>query len=281
MDLVSSAGAIPASVVTTPPGRPEALFRVGAARPDGEGIREEMRTGPWLRGWDAAPCARSLGVFLDDLTGNALLAGRPADYWPVSTELSIDLSAPPPLDGSLLTGWSRAVSLDPGGGLGQGTVTNSLGRTVATATARARYLPAPRSLPSPLAPVGEGELPTAGSTMDLLGATARREAGMLVLTLPGSASFANPMGNTHGGVLLCAAEIAGSLALHAGDRPLRTSSIRMIYVRPVPAGGTVTFTAEVLHRGRTLGAAQVIARDAGGKTCAVTTITGHDQALPR
>ena len=80
---MNGAGSIPASVVTTPLGRPEALFRVGAAEQDGQGVRAQMRTGPWMRGPDSRPCAGSLGVFLDDLLGNALLAGRPEDYWPV------------------------------------------------------------------------------------------------------------------------------------------------------------------------------------------------------
>jgi uncharacterized protein (TIGR00369 family) len=87
------------------------------------------------------------------------------------------------------------------------------------------------------------------------------------------------MRNTHGGVLLCAAEIAGSLALHADAGPLQTSSIRVVYVRSVPVTDTITYTTEVLHRGRTLGTAQVTARGASGKTCAIATITAHDQAL--
>ena len=47
----------------------------------------------------------------------------------------------------------------------------------------------------------------------------------------------------------------------------------------MPVTDTITYTAQVLHRGRTLGAAQVTARGASGKTCAVAMITGHDQAL--
>ena len=286
---MDSAGTIPASVITTPLGLPEALFRVGAAEPDGQGVRAQMRTGAWMRGPDARPCAGSLGVFLDDLLGNALLGGRPENYWPVSTELSIDLAAPLPLDGSVLTGQGWPVSVEPGGALGQGAVRDGSGATVATASARARYLPAPRSLPGgPGSPDGPG--PWAGpavadhlsgpdSTLALLGAVPRREGGTVILAVPGSDDFCNPMRNTHGGILLCAAEITGSLALHAEASPLQTASIRVIYVRSVPVTDTITYTAEVLHRGRTLGVAQVTARGASGKTCALATITAHDQAL--
>ncbi|MCW2909151.1 MAG: hypothetical protein JWL68_3940 [Actinomycetia bacterium] len=280
---MNGAGSIPASVVTTPPGRPEALFRVGAAAKEGQLARAQMRTGPWMRGCNAGPCAGSLGVFLDDLLGNALLAGRPEDYWPVSTELSIDLAAPPPADGSVLTGQGWPVSLEPGGALGQGTVTDSTGAVIATATTRARYLPAPQNLPGGpgpgSAPPSPDDPASPESTMALLGAVARHGDGAVILTVPGSDDFANPMGNTHGGILLCAAEIAGSLALHADASPLQTSSIRVIYARSVPATDTITYTAEVLHRGRTLGVAQVTARGASGKTCAIATITAHDQAL--
>ena len=292
---MDSAGTIPASVITTPLGRPEALFRVGAAEPDGQGVRAQMRTGPWMRGPDAQPCAGSLGVFLDDLLGNALLGGRPENYWPVSTELSIDLAAPLPLDGSVLTGQGWPVSLEPGGALGQGAVRDDSGATVATATTRARYLPAPRGLPGG---PGSGDGPGRGdgpgpwaatpavddlsgpeSTLALLGAVPRREGGAVILTVPGSDDFCNPMRNTHGGILLCAAEITGSLALHTCSSPLQTASIRVVYVRSVPVTDTITYTAEVLHRGRTLGVVQVTARGGGGKTCAVATITAHDQAL--
>jgi uncharacterized protein (TIGR00369 family) len=282
---VNGAGSIPASVVTTPLGRPEALFRVGAAQQDGQGVRAQMRTGPWMRGRDRGTCAGSLGVFLDDLLGNALLAGRPEGYWPVSTELSIELAAPPPADGSVLTGLAWPVSLEPGGGLSQGTVTGSSGALIATATTRERFLPAPRALLTGSGPDGgpSARDDAAGpqSTMALLGAVARREDGALIMTVPGSGDFANPMGNTHGGILLCAAEIAGSLALHAAASPLQTSSIRVVYTRSVPVTDTITYTAEVLHCGRTLGAAQVTARGASGKTCALAMITAHDQALVR
>jgi uncharacterized protein (TIGR00369 family) len=233
-----------------------------------------------MRGCKAGPCAGSLGVFLDDLLGNALLAGRPEDYWPVSTELSIDLAAPPPADGSVLTGQGWPVSLEPGGALGQGTVTDSTGAVIATATTRARYLPAPQNLPGPgSVPPSPDDPASPESTMALLGAVARHGDGAVILTVPGSDDFANPMGNTHGGILLCAAEIAGSLALHADASPLQTSSIRVIYARSVPVTETIAYTAEVLHRGRTLGVAQVTARGASGKTCAIATITAHDQAL--
>jgi uncharacterized protein (TIGR00369 family) len=115
--------------------------------------------------------------------------------------------------------------------------------------------------------------------MALLGAVARRQGAAVIVTVPGSDDFGNPMRNTHGGILLCAAEITGSLALQAEASPLQTASIRVTYVRSAPVTDTITYAAQVLHRGRTLGVAQVTARGGRGQTCAVATITAHDQAL--
>ncbi len=279
---MDGAGAIPASVITTPLGRPEALFRVGAAEKEGQLARAQMRTGPWMRGPDGRPCAGSLGVFLDDLLGNALLAGRPEDYWPVSTELSIELTAPLPVNGSVLTGQGWPVSLEPG------VAGSARGRSP---TVPARWSPPPppgsASCPPPAPcsprradpPAAPDDAAGPESAVALLGALTRHEDGAVIVTVPGSGDFANPMGNTHGGILLCAAELAGSLALRAGGGPLQTSSIRVVYARSVPVTDTITYTAQVLHRGRTLGAAQVTARGASGKTCALALITAHDQAL--
>src|SRR5580693_1405418 len=192
--------------MTTPLGRAEALFRVGAAERDGQGARAQMRTGPWTRGPDGRPCAGSLGVFLDDLLGNALLAGRPEDYWPVSTELSIDLAAPLPAGGSVLTGRGWPVSLEPGGGLSHGTVTDGSGALIATATTRERFLPAPRALLTGSGPDGgPAALDDAAgpqSTMALLGAVARRENGAVIVTVPGSGDLPNPMRQTPAGTLM-------------------------------------------------------------------------------
>ena len=181
----------------------------------------------------------------------------------------------------MLTGQGWPVSLEPGGGLSQGTVTDRSGTLVATATTRERFLPAPRALLAAAAdpPAAPDDAAGPESAVALLGALTRHQDGDVIVTVPGSGDFANPMGNTHGGILLCAAELAGSLALRAGGGPLQTSSIRVVYARSVPVTDTITYTAHVLHRGRTLGAAQVTARGASGKTCALALITAHDQAL--
>lgn len=267
-----------------PPGGPEALFRIGPpAREDGV-FRQTMVTGPWMLGADARPCTGSLAVLMDDVLGQPIVAARPDGYWPVSTELSIDLTGRLPCDGTVLHGESSLVAGGLGGGLSQSLIVDDGGRTVATGTSRGRYLPIrPGTAASPPGAADAAETGTMAaapdSTMSLLGASIVDLDENAAIVIPGDPVFANPLGNVHGGILLCASEMAASLALRSAGHPLETASIRVTYLRPVPAAGEVIFSTEVLYRGRTLGVAQVISRGESGKPCTVATITRHNQVL--
>jgi uncharacterized protein (TIGR00369 family) len=114
------------------------------------------------------------------------------------------------------------------------------------------------------------------STADLLGATMRRHDGGVTLTLAGSPDLSNPMGNLHGGISLCASEIAGLAVLQTSAHPLVTASIHIAYLRSVPVDAEVSFRAAALHRGRTLGVAQVVSYNSAGKACTMATVTCHE-----
>lgn len=85
----------------------------------------------------------------------------------------------------------------------------------------------------------------------------------------------NPLGNLHGGLLLCASEVAGSAALRSGGLPFVTSTIHISFLRPAPLGQRLTVEAVVEHRGRSLGLATVTTRNAAGRVCTIATITAH------
>jgi uncharacterized protein (TIGR00369 family) len=228
-----------------------------------------------------APCAGSLGVLVDDALGAAMVARRPEGKWLVTTELSIDMCSDLPSDGSILSaeGWQTAG--ETGGALAQGRVLDSSGRMVATGTARGRYIAAePDFLGSSYSVVpAQDRIPSVEplSTLALLHAAIHRVGAETSIVVPAIDAFANPLGNMHGGILLCVSELAGSVALRSDRHPLRTSSMRIAFLRPGPVTGDVTFTAEVLHRGRTLGVAHVTSRGETGKLCTVATITCHGQ----
>ena len=84
------------------------------------------------------------------------------------------------------------------------------------------------------------------------------------------------MGNLHGGISLCASEIAGLAALRTGSHPLVTASIHIALLPPVAVDRDVSFTATVLLQGRTMGVAQVISHNPAGKACTIPTVPCPD-----
>lgn len=266
----------------TPLGRAEDLFGVQRAEVGDDGsFRQTMRTGAWMLDSDGMFCAGSLAVLADNILANAVFGSRPGGHWSVTTELSLDVVHRPSCDGSLLRAESWPVYLESGGGLAQGHIIDSSHRPIATGTARLRHTAAPAGiagdrdrLADSLPPAKPEVIPS--STLAALGAEVRRVDQFWELVLPSDPALANPLGNVHGGILLCASEITGALSLRAQGDPLLTSSLRITYGRPARATGAVTFTSEVQYRGRTLGVAKVTGRDETGRTCTVATITGHN-----
>jgi uncharacterized protein (TIGR00369 family) len=262
-------------------GGPESLFRVGPITNDRDLTRGSMRTGDWMLTPDGEPCRGSLGVLADDILGYAVVAERPEGHWAVSTEISVDFCSELPVDGTTLHGESHAVEFDLVGGLSRGRIVDRLGRTIALGSERVRFVAETPSAPAysvtegvplePVALIGSNRL----STADLLGAIIRATDGGATLELTAGLDLSNPMRNLHGGISLCASEIAGLAALQSSSHPLVTASIHIAYLRPVLLDGGVSFSATALHRGRTLGVAQVSGHNSAGQVCTIATVTCH------
>jgi uncharacterized protein (TIGR00369 family) len=260
-----------------PCGGPETLFRVSPIEMRSEDVRQSMRTGQWLLGQHGRPSAGALGVLADNLLGNALASRRPAGHWLVTTEISLDICKRLPADGSLLLGHSRPVMVQGLGGLASGEIADAVGDVVAIGTFRGRYTPGVPDLAEGRygrADLGPHDIPVPErpSLESLLAMSVDRVDSGVLATLPVDPMFANPVGNLHGGMLLCASEIAGSHALRTVGDGLATTSIRIAYLRPGPMTGAVTLTADVTHRGRTFGHANVVARGENGKPFGTATV---------
>ncbi|MCW2867850.1 MAG: hypothetical protein JWR20_2038 [Marmoricola sp.] len=260
---MTGARAVPLPIVDA---GPEALFRVGRVHADGDVVRGSMPTGPWLAGTGGSPALGSLGVLVDNVLGYAIIAARPPGHWSVSTEISLDLLGRVPDDGSSLHAAGKVLHSDGAGGFATGEVVDDAGRLIAVCRQRGRFVP---SGPDPDAlrftlPQGVTD------AMSLVGAV-RRPTG---LDLEVTEVLENPMHNLHGGIALCVADLAAGLALTDGGPPLTTASIQMTYVRGVPGGSTLAVDVEVEHRGRTLGAVEVIGRVAG-RSCTIGRVTAH------
>jgi uncharacterized protein (TIGR00369 family) len=265
-------------VVESGPERSLGITRTTIA---GDDVVTSMASGPWLNGPAGIPLGGVLGVMVDDVLGLAIVRGRPAGWWTVSAEISLDLVGPVPADGSRIEASGRNVHSGPRGGISSGTVRDSSGRLVALCRQHGRWV---TTVPAgPVAPeevTGEAaageplaEWVPPASLDALLGARVQLTEGGAVLSVPVTAGVANPLGNLHGGITLAACDLAAQAALHAAGGPAQTATIHVSYPRPMPLGSTPRFEARLVHCGRTLGIVAVTASLDGIKPCAVATIT--------
>jgi uncharacterized protein (TIGR00369 family) len=239
---------------------PESLFRVGRVRADGDVVRGSMPTGPWLDGPDGQPMLGSLGVLIDNVLGYAIIARRPPEHWSVSTEISMDLLEPLPDEGTRIHASARVVHADATGGVATGEVVDETGRLLALCRQRGRFVPSGPD-PEPIL----FDLPEDVHDIETLIGATPRPSGLDVEVI---GVLENPMHNLHGGITLCAADLAAALAVDDGGPALATTSIQITYVRAVPGGSTLTMDASVQHRGRTLGTVEVVG-SVGGRPCTI------------
>lgn len=258
-------------VVITPHGGPEELFGLAPMRVEHGEALVSMASGPWLRGEDGTPAAGALGVLLDDVLGQALLSGRPAEHWSVTTELSLDLCAALPVDGTVIRAQGRPVRMDASGGLAHGRACDEQGTTLAVGTTWARFLPGvPEAVHAP--PVVPAVTDRGRSMSELLGLASGPLPGSVLL--PARPDLGNPAGAVHGGVVACLVEQAARRVLAAPELP--TASVRVSYLRP--ATGDLVAAVEVQHRGRSLAVTHVVVRGASGKPAATATVTCRSPA---
>ncbi|HEY3003653.1 MAG TPA: PaaI family thioesterase [Kribbellaceae bacterium] len=263
-------------------GGPERLFGFQPIHDGGRRVGGAMSTGAWLTGPGAVPRAGGLGVLVDNVLGNAILAGHPG-HWSVSTEIGIDVTGTIPADGSTVRARARSVDADAAGAFATGDVIDASGNVIARCRQRGRFVmpPSAPSAPSPPTPAATNgsagvrrERGTA-ALMSRIGAVTSLAGDGDDLELLSTPALANPMGNLHGGVTLCVSEWTGARALGRAAAPLTTASVHVAYLRPVPVGSRVRFTTHVVHAGRSLGVARVTGRDDAGRACTVTTLVTH------
>lgn len=270
-------------------GGPERAFRVGRAAPVGDGsgdVAGLMVTGPWLAGVEGAVPGGALGVLVDNSLAFALLHDRRyGGKWSVSAQISVDLCAPVPADGSVLTARCRKSYFGEQGGLATGTVTAADGTLIAHCAQHTRWIGAsfnPEDVKKFLAArekdtgTPASEIAAAGgpsSLTELLDARIKAADGGAILELPVTKELANPLGNLHGGITFAAVDLAAQAALRSVGAPVHAQSVRVAYPRPLPPGQTVRFEAQVVHRGRSLGLVNVTVPNEAGKPCVVASVT--------
>ncbi|WP_127784410.1 PaaI family thioesterase [Rhodococcus sp. X156] len=276
------------SSATTRTHTPESLFRVGPPDDLGDVSITRMRTGAWMIGPDGQPAAGAIGVLVDDSVGHRIFTQRPADKASVTSELSMDIVRMPDVDprgtdertsSPDLRAESRMLHAHRDGGVAECRVLDDQDRLIAVATTWCRYIPLPEGVTMPTK-TDDWPLTEPSGDRDLFGTLGARlqptEHGTDLVLAP-SLDLTNPLSMTHGGVLLGGTEIAAHHAIAEIMPEGITSSVRMNYLRPAPMDAELTFSVEIVHRGRSVSIARVTTRGTEGKACTIGTVTSQRQ----
>jgi uncharacterized protein (TIGR00369 family) len=261
------------ALLITPLRAPEQLFGLRPIKVTGDTASGGMRTAPWMTDASGRPLAGMLGVLLDDVVGQATLTARPDGHWPVTTELSIDVLADLPNDGTILDARSELLSSTARTGTARGEVRAPSGTLLAIAALTTHYIPGVPDLHDvPEAPVPEP--PAARHLHEACGADlVVHDHGRAVLEVPPGPVIRNAAEKGHGGVIAALTDMVAAAAVDDGGPPLRTFGLRMAYLRPAVLDGPLVLTAGVVHRGRSNALTRVDVLGGDGRLCAAASVT--------
>jgi uncharacterized protein (TIGR00369 family) len=191
-----------------------------------------------------------------------------------------------PADGSVLTAEGIVRHAGQAGGFSSATVTDESGQLLAVGTQHGRWVRAAPAVgggggvPAGNGTAPAGDVPLVADLAGFLGGQVRTTDGGALLELTVTPELTNPLGNMHGGIILCACDLVAQAAIDAAGGPPRTASIHVAYPRPIPAGAKVRLTAQVAHLGRTFGIVRVTALNHSGRLAAIATVTTGPSASP-
>ena len=250
-------------------GGPEALFQVTDLVFVGPQARSSMPVDPALSAPGGGISAGSLGVLVDIVLGYSIVAARPPGHWSVSSEIQVEVLGGLRRPRGRLHAQGVVIDLDRYGGLARGRVRDDAGELLAVCSQRGRFVPLLAG--DPEAP-GVPPSPARGATdlADLL--RARPLGGGSGVALTVSPELQNPLRNLHGGIALCAADVAAHVAMDASGQRWTTTSLQISYVRPIRGGVEAEFGAAVRHLGRALAVVDVVGSVAG-KQCTIARVT--------
>ena len=147
---------------------------------------------------------------------------------------------------------------------------------LATATVRSFYIRTPDDVP-PFPDGPTGPLP-GGTLSDRMAVRVAESGGSSAVLLQDEDPVLNNLiGIVHGGVSAMALELVASAAVNAGraDQPLRTSSLRVNFLRPFHSGTGSRYVGTALRVGRSTGVGEAKAVDSGGDVAIIARLTAY------
>ncbi|MGO9103669.1 MAG: PaaI family thioesterase [Mycobacterium sp.] len=224
------------------------------------------------------PAIGPLTILVDAASGMVNHFRRNTDEWTVSSELALELS---PDGGELATAnpdipvVADARPLGPKGDSSLSVCTLMCDDTViGGGTVRSYYIsPDDVVLDDPADPL----VKTPQTTLSELMAVRTRAAaeGMRVLLQRVDSILNNAIGVVNGGVASTGLELAGSAAVNAPGRPLRTASIRVNFLRPFFASANSRCEARPLRIGRGTAVADARAVNEDGRVALIARLTAY------
>lgn len=262
--------------LNTPLGR----FGIVTSRDAAHECVASIPVGAMVNPLTGAPTVAPLAMLVDHACGLVNHRRRAADEWTVSSELSleadpdaVDIVAAAPEVPVVATaqpfGRKRNVVLATCELAHRDTV-------LATATVRSFYIRSPDNLaPFPDGPTGP--LP-AGTLADRMAVRVAESGGAgPVLLQDDDPVLNNSIGIVHGGVSAMALELVASAALNADrpDRPLRTSSLHVNFLRPFHSGAESHYAGTALRIGRSTGVSEAKAVGPDGEAAIIARLTAY------
>lgn len=217
--------------------------------------------------WDAL----TLGVMIDESVGGEINVVCPRGSVAVTSELSVDLAWTDPTQVASLRCVGELVALTPSRALAQGIVRTESGAVVASATTWCVFIDGNGQEASGF--FSEYAPPPDLALSELL-RDVPPDGAAAAATLLADSRAANDLGNLHGGVLLAALHDVGLTGLAGRLSRPQSTSVRVNYLRPGLLDTPLDLRAEILHAGRSVGAARVTSRNQDGKITAIATVTG-------
>lgn len=247
-------------------------------------VAAEMPMAGMLNPFTGLPSVAGLAILVDDVGGRVNYYRRGGSQWTVSSELTVEVS-PGALDRLAEAPHDPVVaSAHPVGATGATMLSlctlSHRGTVIGGGTVRTMPLSS-----GPDSPLRRGEDPLVRT------ATTSLADLMAVETMPvhddtyrlrqhPDPMINNLIGIVHGGVSSAGLELVAAAAMnHEQDRPLRTASIRVNFLRPFVAGthpgAESLYEARALRIGRTSAIADASAVGADGKAAVIARVTGY------
>lgn len=241
-------------------------------------VRASMPLGGMRNPLTGQPSVAGLAILVDDVAGRVNWIRHGREVWTVSSELTVELS-PDAVDSLLeepdepVIASARPLSVSGVPLLSVCTLTH---RSTVIGGGTVHTMPLDSG---PDGPLPRREDPLAGrsgvSLAELMAVEPTDDGTRRLLQRP-DPMINNLIGIVHGGVSSAGLELAASAAINDGpDKPLRTASIRVNFLRPFFAGGQSRYEGTALRIGRSSAVADARAIGDDGKVAVIARVTGY------